>query len=171
MLGVILPISEEGMALARQNLGIPEGDKTTPIFMDAFSPGGDIVSEIQKALGIPVTGNYDETTMQALKQYALSKGLYLSALSVYAGNYPVTTCELYKSLGIPVTELIIAPKTAGNTVTPGADGILKAVSEGKISLQCGGVSEGEKAASTLFMFGIPIVGVMGLSLLKSKIQG
>lgn len=150
----ILPLTSEGMQEVRTIMRI---SGNTPIMT------GDFIRRIQLGLGMAQTGEYNDEVCWRLGDFAKNIGLFESDLS-NEGGYPVTTCALYKALGIECNYLEVS------VVTPGAGKIQAAIDAGRLSNICEPLAVTPSVQENILMFGLPVAGILGLAFLRSKVQ-
>jgi len=122
----ILPLTDEGFnaALAALYPDVPdEVRRTMGIYI------GDVMMRARRTLGLQESGYYDLTTVQTLRAWAEDHNLLIDPLIDVAG--PVTTCRIYRSLGVSCEGVYVMAN-----VTPNQDYIAEAISQGRLRLEC-----------------------------------
>lgn len=137
----ILPLTDEGFYAAAAEQGM------TPDQADSYGilRGDGIVRRVQEELirngvapaGLPPIyphGCYDRQTLVGLRQWAQARGLLDDKFLSYACGSYVTSCALYRSLGLQCERTFIV-----RNVTPSWGLLQETVEKGELDLRCSGI--------------------------------
>lgn len=144
----ILPLTDEGFnaALAALYPDVPDEVRQTMGIQV-----GDAIARARKALGLQESGYFDRTTMQAIRSWATERNLFADDILVGVIG-PVTTCRIYRSLGVSCASVYVMPQ-----VTPNQESIIEAIRAGW-RFECLGQGPGGIGPGMLISLGLLAIG-------------
>lgn len=163
----ILPLAVEDFSRAAAIVTPVPGAPEDTIY------SGPVILSLQKALSArgatdangtpcPINGHYTNLTRAVLANWVAQQGISTHLGSV--GPQNVTTCAVYRALGIPCSGLEVVMN-----VTPQAEYIWRLIEQGNLQLSCPGLAPGKMSSVKLLLAGSAIVlGVIWLYVSLNK---